>query len=416
MGSKVLDRNIEWIVAFSVGLLGAFDLFQQVAGILWFQSPLFFNSIRFFSFSLLLLYQKKNYGLHILYKPFFLFFFFFSLYIYCDLTLFKQTHSDEFTVNTFVIKTLLIGVLIFCSETIIYHFNCVKFLLLTIFFSLLPSYLYIQFFGAEVLQFKLMRDDNPDNIGVLMLGYETAKIFVISILGMGKYFKAQWMILLFLILIALFSGYLVILSGERGPVLWGIVNLMICVFYNTKRKILLLCSFIVALFLIYINIDLIIEQLFEISPQAAQKVYATIYEGDTSNRYISGASSVYGDSFKQIISAPLFGSYFRLLKEFSSLYDGGWPHNVFLEMLMTMGLLGFLPFCLFLINVFVRLKDICLRINTIYILPLLGLFLSEFLFLMTSGSIVLNSEFWLFFYILCVITFRKDKVFSYKRS
>jgi len=71
-------------------------------------------------------------------------------------------------------------------------------------------------------------------------------------------------------------------------------------------------------------------------------------------------------------------------------------------MLMTMGLMGFIPFILILRKAYLKSKKILYRSHKDVHLACLVLFLAPFLMLQTTETIVTTMSFWVFLHILCV--------------
>ena len=73
--------------------------------------------------------------------------------------------------------------------------------------------------------------------------------------------------------------------------------------------------------------------------------------------YETGSTStfrleIWFHTFKQFLDSPLFGD------SLESTWLGYYPHNIFLEVLVTTGILGFIPFFAFIVYVFIKAKRI----------------------------------------------------------
>ena len=360
----------------------------------------------------MLLYQKRHFGFKRLKLPFLYFFVLYSIYIFIDITWLggkgKVDPNESFPLPAFFMKSLTILLLCICAETIIKNFSCYKFILASLFLVVLPAIAYIQVFGSEVLQMARLKDGDPDQLGVLALGYAGAVVFVISLITAKEMIKVSIVKALVSLIIACLGAYLIIISGERGPILWGIVNLWICIMIKSRNMMPILIVVIIICLFLYLNVDFIIEQLLYIAPKTAEKLYNSFYGGDTSERFIAGdkGNSIYVNALNQFLSSPIWGSYFRLLKEFSPYAFGRYPHNVFLEIMITMGLVGLLPFCSFLYKIFKGFRKV--REKTLPIMGCFAIFLAEFLELLTSGTLVLHMMFWPFFYILYIVSTKPE--------
>ena len=201
------------------------------------------------------------------------------------------------------------------------------------------------------------------------------------------------------IFVVLVEGYILIELTKRGPLLWAMINVAICFFYKNKNKFqyFVVLSLVAMLFLY--NFDIILDGISSISPSTGERIYRSIYEGDTAKRFDlnNQAESNYILGFHQFLTSPVYGSYFRLIT--SNLeFRGVYPHNVFIEILMTMGMIGFIPFLIFLKRVFNNMFHYagCMTCSQ---MSLFSLFLAFFFQLQTTGTIVLNMCFWILFYI-----------------
>lgn len=418
---KFLNLIIEWVVVLALGLLGPFDIFQNMVQILWSNVNLLFNLVRFVLVFIILLYQKQHYGFKSINVSFILFFLLYTLYIYFYLTFFRDRcidpYSEEYPITTFIFKSFFIVVLFLCADTIILKFNCIKFLFLSVFLIILPAMAYIQIFGTEVLQLARLEVGDSDRVSLLGFGYSGATIFVMASYLSTKYFKVSFSSFIFVVFVAAFAGYITIISGERGPILWGGISLWLCFLVSSKKLFLNIIVLLALSIIVYLSIDLIIEFLFDFAPKTAEKIYLSVYEGNSSGRLDldNPGGTTYGDAVKQIASSPVIGSYFRLMKDYSSAYCGGYPHNIFLEFLMTMGLLGFIPLCAFIFKVYFSFRKIILNNYTSSIMCIFIMFVFIFLRLQTSGTIYLNIEFWVYFYLMSVMPkVTKIVVFSKK--
>lgn len=404
-GMKLVEKTIGWIVALTIGLFGPFDVFQGAIKVLWGEANLLFTIVRFVILSLLLIYQIKCYGIKILNRFSFCFFLLYSFYIFLYLTLFRgdvldSVAREEIKVDVFLIKSFMILILMICAETIIKKFCVWKFVLLSVFLTILPSLIYIQIVGVDVLQKSRIARDNPDYLAVLTVGYCSAPLFAICLLNLKNLFKPKLVSIIITSLIIPATGYILVASGERGPIVWTIVCILICLFFKSKHvfKYFVISFFLMAL--LYVNIDYIINEIEFVAPKTAEKIYLTIYEGHTAGRFDPKASggSLYGVAFNQFMSSPIFGSYYRIKKEFSYEFYGAYPHNIFLEIMITMGFIGLFPFIMLLRRAFKNAFLLLRRTKEIQYYACFIFFVSSFLELQTSKTVMLHTLFWLFLY------------------
>ena len=406
-GNRNDDNVIEWIVAIAVTYTISFSVLRSLFGLFFPALQSVFILSRNIFLILLLYFQVKHYGLRIKNKPFVFFFFLYCIYLFVYLYIkpiykLEDLHQVPNTLLTFIFGTIQIVVYMLCADIVFKYFNTGKFLIVTTIITLLPSLFLIQYIGPEVL--KRFGADEDMGVSMLAMGYSNSPMFVLSILFFYKIFSNKVISVFYASLVIIAVLYIIILGGERGPLVWSLANLLICNYLlskNTNKYILL--SFFVFLF-VFINIEFFIDGLKRISPNAAERIESTVKEGDTNGRFNldNPEGSTYIIGWNQFLTSPFVGSYFRMITNHKS-FRGHYPHNVFIEVLMTMGLLGFIPFVYFLYKGW---KRVCYVIKSGRCLDgqfaCFVLFLSTFLQLQTTWSIVLNLSFWPFFYMMCV--------------
>ena len=107
----------------------------------------------------------------------------------------------------------------------------------------------------------------------------------------------------------------------------------------------------------------VISIIENFSPFLAERVEMTLIEGHTSGRMEE--EGAYGYTIKQFMNSPIFGSYFRIVTP-NLTWRGMYPHNIILELLITFGVVGLIPFLYFLKIIFIKLrKSFCYDISNI---------------------------------------------------
>ena len=405
------NNYIEWLVAIAVAYATVFTILESFLEMYMPLLRTISGSMRSVTILLLLCYQIKHYGLHLRMKLFVYFFLLYSFYILFYLKFFPVLKMDLLSgvpgsqsgsIIPFLYRSLQVLGYLLCAQTILNKLNPLKFLIISFFGGVVPSVSLIQFIGVDTLQF-LSRDDEI-GFSVLALGYCNTYSLIISIIFFKKLTQRGVLTSFFVIINIISIIYVLLIGGERGPIIWGIVNLVICSFFLFQKaiRIILLSSFVG--FILYLNFDIIIQGLSSFAPRAAEKIEMTVKEGDTNGRFDTEneEKSAYLIGLNQFSTSPIYGSYFRLVGN-NRYFLGGYPHNVFIEMLITMGVFGFIPFMIFLYKSYKKVRRVMKKgIYTEAQLCCLIIFLSTFLQLQTTWSIVANAAFWLFFYIMCI--------------
>lgn len=425
---KLLDRFIEWLVAIAVvyittlnafkALLNTFDM-SAINGLMTYSSILMIG--------LLLLYQKRHYGLKVCDRPYLIFYLVYCLYIFLYMTLFRRypledmTNVPESVFRFFYLLCLSLGYLL-CAPTIYHHFNLKKFIFLSLLVCTIPSALFVQYVGVDLIQAGIGKDDD-EYVPTLTITYSNVPLLVLAVINFKKLFDKKLVSIITSSAIIAAVVYVLLAYGKRGPMLWGIVSILGCFFISSGKlkKYFLMLGLAGITFLVFL--DPIIEGLTEVLPKTGHRIEETIKNGDTDGRFdmSNPKHSTYLIGLENFSRSPVWGYYFRLVTDYRVL-RGSYAHNIFIEVLMTMGILGFIPFMLLMLRAYNRCRNLFTKTHTVNQMSFFILFLCAFLHLQTSASIVFRHNFWLFFYMLCcidVIDKIKEKIpvrYSHTRS
>ena len=267
----------------------------------------------------------------------------------------------------------------------------------------IPSILFIQVVGIELIQAGL-DEDEEGAIGTLTVTYANLPILVFAVMYFKTLFKKKWFSVLVCSVIIAAVLYILFVFGKRGPILWSFISIVICFVIKSAsiRKYVILFGAAVVLFFVFKSP--IIDSFKEVLPRTGQKLESSLEEGDTSGRmdFDDPKHSTYLIGLENFSRSPIWGYYFRLVTNYQH-YRGGYAHNVFIEILMTMGLLGFIPFMMLLFKAFVKSRRHFIRPHSANDMACLILFLSVFLKLQTTWTCIFNHNLWLYFYILCCL-------------
>ena len=411
---RSIEYHIQWLVVIVVVFATTWEVIRYAFNIMGLG---LINGIvtylNLFFILLLLFFQNRYYGLKIWGKPFFLFFLAYCMYVLADMTIYRKYPLDEMLAipkSVFVyFRSLFLHIGYFlCAETILYHFNIRKFVVVSAIVCTIPSLIYIQDVGVDTIQMGLIGHGDEDFLSNLTIGFTNSPIIVICLFYWNRLFSNKMLSILFCTIVTGLIVYIFIATGKRGPILWTIVNVMICLYLTKRKKIksYLLLTFIVS-FIMYLNYESIIKGLKEIAPKTGKKIEASITEGDTSNRFDidDPESSTYLIGLKNFASSPIWGYYFRLVT--NNDFRGVYTHNVFIEILMT--------FLFLLRRAYFNSSFRFSRKYTDNQFAFLILFLSSFLMLQTSRSIVFRIGFWLPFYLLFImreLSTRRNKLLN----
>lgn len=196
------------------------------------------------------------------------------------------------------------------------------------------------------------------------------------------------------ILLGLFAIYI---SAARSPVLALIIAGVYFIILKKRAKYIYSFIIMLLLFVIFIYCS---NQIFHLESSFVDRNYSWIFEGNTSGRGLFLENGI--TIFKNNV---LLGG--RVLYE-----DGMYPHNIFVELLMSGGVLLLMIFCLIFYPLIRNIKYyLNLSNSNINILPLFVLWLQYFALTQTSNNIHSNPEFW---YFSCVIIGISIKTYNEK--
>lgn len=190
-----------------------------------------------------------------------------------------------------------------------------------------------------------------------------------------------------LLFICGFLGFLIMLrSGSRGPILSLIVIGTIWILGSTKRIALNSIIFAIISLIIYINLDEIFNVIGSISPILENRLNRA--GGDQLDDRIP----LYQYAINSFLENPIFGKNFAI---YSTDGTAIYPHNMILDSLMQLGLVGFTIITyiilrtLILVFKLVKTKDRSSWIGLILIQNIVGLMLSSSLYYRPIVSILI---------------------------
>ena len=167
---------------------------------------------------------------------------------------------------------------------------------------------------------------NPITYAHLALSTILLSIFILSERENSKTLK----LLVFLILPL--AMYCMFLAGSRGPLLSLFIIGAIWYFLRSGKLFGFFLTVLVGLFVMYF-LDEIISLIGQVSPVLESRFSDTIKDGDSSRR-----DELSTFAWRAFSDSPIFGKQFAIFENNNINY----PHNIFLEGFMALGLGGFL--------------------------------------------------------------------------
>lgn len=204
----------------------------------------------------------------------------------------------------------------------------------------------------------------------------------------------------------LFLGlYNLFVGASRGP-LFGFITILIFIslyrIYTAPKNLKFFTSFLLTFVLSVICYQLIINLRNNFDIFLLDRL-DTFWMNLLSNTK-EDRNFIYEQSISLFLNSPIIGSQYVTI-------DGGYPHNIIIEVLMSLGIIGIILFSIMSLNIFVRilylyrLKVISVEIIGIISVCLLVLFLG-----LTSGSIFVNPEIWTCYTVLILLPLNSSVV------
>lgn len=324
--------------------------------------------IIFYSFS-----YKKIY-VNITLIPLIFFWFFYLLRITIDLEYFQINQSTTYSKSYYYLYAIFINFTPMVAMS----------LLRPVDFGFLALRLrqFLQFFSFSLLCIIIYKFYNdPMTIlkgrfwlvrnGMEFLNPITIAIFSAILIILLVYKKKRTFIDLFFIVL---NTFIIIISASRGPLLFLLMVLFLIVIFKAN--------------IIYKTWpDFLLKSLFFI----ASIIIVAYYSTDFLQRITSGDDSssirygILSDAVNQFFENPFTGSHFLILKSHS------YTHNLFFDVLLSTGILGFLLITPSLLLFFQRILNDRFK-TEIFIISFFF-----FLTVQTSGSVYASNEFWCLF-------------------
>ncbi len=193
-----------------------------------------------------------------------------------------------------------------------------------------------------------------------------------------------------------------ILSTSRGPFLFTFIGVIFLFFifisfskitYALWRKIILFLAFTSAL------IVFIITKLEQtgINIGVIQRVISTKENFQSGEK--EGRNDLYVEGFDMFLESPVFGK--QLVLESTASY----PHNIFIEVMMSTGIIGLCLYLITLIIVFIRV--IKFKSYSLHFIYFLAVFILAYGISLTTGNIYQSVECWLL--MALVLTFKEGE-------
>lgn len=329
--------------------------------------------LRIFQFLIVIVYifnfRFNNFRIRFIDFFVFLFFLFFTLkVIYTELVLVKIPLSHQWYEYIFYFLFFNYSVYLFFRNinVKIYLSSIINVLLLS---GLLLGCIVILFyrdilFASQVGRFGATIEDNTDIIlSPLSVAYSGAlNVSLLVPILLNNFKKYSKRLKIYYILNFLMSMFLFVMGSTRGAFVVVILSLLLYIFSQkgtTKIKYLFYLFPILPIFYWFLDAT---------GSSLLVRISNTVEKQDSSGRDI-----LWKDAFDEFLMYPIFGGKIEV--------SGFYPHNIILEILMGMGIVGILLFFLIVVS---SMKKIKLNNDNVF---LFIIFINGFFQYMFSGSL-----------------------------
>lgn len=299
--------------------------------------------------------------------------------------------------NILILMSVSLFLLLLCAPVVAEYANYNLLSISIIVFTLLASVLYfikvdytlyfLQLGTDGILDFDLIHP-------FVLSSYAASGVFAVFVLKarFSKYFLGN--ILSYLLLLLFFL--LIVVSTKRGPIVYIVMSLLLYFFIQNKlsKRTLYFISFVVLFFYFFGNYLLDIAS--SVFPDIVERFIGT--EDDGGSGRFGDSDSLYSLAWQQIMDSPLWGSHMRIFISSSTLAYGSYPHNFFLELAMTVGIPFTIAFCVLLYKILRQYFKYSIDNKSSVVIFLISIY--SVLLMMTTGTILLNVNFWVGFAIL----------------
>ncbi|WP_316838251.1 O-antigen ligase family protein [Pedobacter nutrimenti] len=246
--------------------------------------------------------------------------------------------------------------------------------------------------------------DNESVINTIIIGLYGDLLFVLSVYSLLFLRFKNSLIKLLVIFFGLTGLLNLIAAASRGPLVVMVLIVIYMVYFKYKivsrradflAKTIMISIITIFFVLITGFLDNLTER-FTIFSRFEQ------FGQDLKSGEKEARSYEYSSAWDQFCDSPIFGD------RFTTRLDSTYPHNIYLEVLMSLGIVGMALLLFLHWEVFRRIKYIFKKKDYIFFL-LLIILLIIFLSSMTSGGIGFNPGLWLIFALFLSVKYKNVK-------
>jgi len=232
------------------------------------------------------------------------------------------------------------------------------------------------------------------NIGLVSINFSRASALIgLAFFVKGAYCEIEYRKKILYYLLGVIAFYVTLRTGSRGPLIALVLVLMYWLYMLSDNFLFRgIIIFISGLF-VFFGKEILISLIDLASPITAHRINLALIGEDLS---ANSRVETYFWFLDKIIDSPFIGSHFA---KFSSYGVPYYAHNIFLDVLLATGVVGFL-LLVYLLYMMLRKNSMAFRESRYYDYSFGLLFMLLFAVLLFSDAYYLNPEFNLLFLLL----------------
>lgn len=233
-----------------------------------------------------------------------------------------------------------------------------------------------------VYRLQLGEENNLNAITISLMGTQLVGISLVHLLIMRK-LKLQY-----LLAVLLGIGSVLLGASRSGLLITVLLALFVVVVRLKQQKV----SFWKTLLVIALLLSSMVWWLSTFVDSSEIALFQRL-TGTLQNQQVGAKEArdfIWENAFNQFLNSPVVGD--QLFERETGYY----PHNIFIEVLMSIGLVGFVGFGGLVIFLGKQFNRIYTQLNSSpYLIVLLVLWIVQFTLVQTSGGIFVSPEFWI---------------------
>lgn len=242
-------------------------------------------------------------------------------------------------------------------------------------------------------------------LSIISYGHQGVTLALLSLFLISRAHTTRKII--FYILSFLLGLFVMYLAGSKSPLL----ALILCAsfyFFSSKGLIKGLIIICIIVFPFFILGDELMDFLSRYGGTFVERIVRLLEGGD------EGRNFLFAEGFTEFTNAPVLGNSFVLQDQSSRQWNGFYPHNIIIESMMAMGLIGGLIIILLLFSGIRAAYKLSVSLKPNAWVGLL--FIQYAILAMFSNAIYTNHFFWYYYILLMAAYYNSNQQTNLKQT